>query len=417
MEVNFDYVPVKNTYKIINHLKKCKNEPLVIFQGSQGASKTVSLLMLIIDKFRTNPKIEITICSAEKTKLMDTAFNDLKKICLDWNIWGDFQWFDGKKLLHKKQKGTGFIEFIGLDTDDIGKGRRRDIIYINEVNKVKQDRFFDISQRAKKVLVDFNPDQHFYIHDLMNDNNFISLDFTGNEKLSEQEVKNIYSYKERGFNADGTIKNEYYANKWRVYGLGEIGSVEGRIFQNWNIITDDFYNEIKKQTIYGIDFGVSDPFAIVEIKQVENNLYCKELNYKSENEIRQSFNNKQNNIINSSDGGVVLFVLNNLKIPKDAILVCDSAYPDYIRLIKKSGWEKAIGVTKGSGSVMFGISLLQNTNVFYTESSKNIDFEYQNYVFIKDRMGVLDNEPQDKNNHLIDSIRYIRKFLNDFKII
>ena len=129
------YTPVTNTYKINQHFALCKDEPLIIQQGSQGASKTVSDLMLIIDWFRNNPKKEITICSAEKTKLMDTAFNDLKKICIDWNIWDEFKWNDNKSILSKKSSKTGFIEFIGLDKDDIGKGRRRDLIYINEVNK------------------------------------------------------------------------------------------------------------------------------------------------------------------------------------------------------------------------------------------------------------------------------------------
>ena len=152
--MSYNYVPVTNTQKLNSFFAQAKKEPLLIIQGSQGASKTVSIMMLIIDAFRENPALEITICSAEKTKLMDTAFQDLKKICLDWNIWSEFKWNDNKSKLSKVGSDVGFVEFIGLDKEDLGKGRRRDLIYINEVNKVSQNKTFDISQRAKKVIVD-----------------------------------------------------------------------------------------------------------------------------------------------------------------------------------------------------------------------------------------------------------------------
>lgn len=381
--------------------------------------------MLIIDYFRKNPHKEITICSSEKTKLIDTAFNDLKKIMIDWGIWDDFKWNDNKSVLSKVGSKTGFIEFIGLDKDDIGKGRRRDVIYINEVNKVTHNKYFDITQRAKKVIVDFNADTKFYIHDLINETNFIKLDFTGNEKLSIEEVRNILSYKQKGYKLDDKgdyvldasgnriAINEFYANKWRVYGEGEIGSTEGRIYY-WKQIDYNEYLKINKPVIYGCDWGMVDPFAVVEVKYHDGNLYVHEINYKSENEIRQGLTGTELMQINASqDDGLVTWLFNKFGIQKNKKIICDSNRPTKIFSLRNAGWEyaKAIG---GKSKLIDRIGMLQSLNIYYTSTSKNIEFEQMNYCYDKDKFGNTLEEPQDKNNHTIDAITYaVQELFND----
>lgn len=412
------YEPVTNTYKINNHFKECKDEPLIIQQGSQGASKTVSDLMIIIDWFRNNPYKEITICSAEKTKLMATAFNDLKKICIDWNIWDEFKWNDNKSILTKKDSKIGFIEFIGIDKDDIGKGRRRDLIYINEVDKVSHSKFFDICQRAKKVIADYNPDKRFYIHDLINEKNLIKIDFRGNEKLSKEEVRNILNYKKRGFlldenedfvlnnNGDRIVINQYYANKWVVYGEGELGSVDGRIY-TWNRMPFFEYQKINKPTYYGSDWGLVDPFGIVEVKYHDGNLYVHELNYKSENEIRRELSATQLHQINAQeDEGLVSWTFTKLNIPKDKIIVCDSNRPSKIIALRRAGWEYAVSVG-GKMKITDRIGVLQSLNVYFTDTSTNIDFEQENSCYKKDKFDVSLEEREDGTDHLLNSIEYV----------
>lgn len=416
MANEYTYTPVTNTHKINAHFALCKDEPLIIQQGSQGASKTVSDLMLIIDWFRNNPSKEITICSSEKTKLMDTAFNDLKKICLDWNIWQEFKWNDVKTKL-TSPRGTGFIEFIGLDKDDIGKGRRRDLIYINECNKVSHQKYFDISQRAKKVLVDFNADKRFYIHDLINDKNFIQLDFRGNEKLSKEEVRNILSYKAKGYQLDDNgdfvmdngkrvVINEFYANKWRVYGEGEIGSVEGRIYY-WQSIDYIKYLNIDSKVYYGVDWGKVDPFAIIEAKYHDGNLYIHERHYKSEDEVRIGLTNEENKIINQSESeSLVTYIFSQLGIDKKATGICDNNYKSKISAIQQAGWESFIGIGSKWKNVD-RIDKISNLNVFYTDCSKNLEFEQFNYCYAKDKFGRTLEEPIDGNDHLINATEYL----------
>lgn len=419
----FTYTPVTNTYKINQHFAKCKKEPLIIIEGSQGASKTVSILMLIIDYFRNNPKLEITITSAEKTKLMDTAFQDLKKICLDWNIWHEFKWNDNKSKLTALNSSTGFIEFIGLDKDDLGKGRRRDLIYINELNKTTQQKFFDITQRAKKVVVDYNPDKRFFVHELVNETNFLRVDFTGNEKLSEEEKRNILSYKAKGFllddygdfileNGQRVIKNAFYANKWIVYGEGQIGGVEGRIYY-FNKCTIEEYNKVDAEEFIGVDWGKVDPFAIVGVKYKDCCLYVHEYNYLSENQLQERISSTE---IMADTEAIPVYMFRKLGISQKANVVCDNNRPMKIRALREAGWEYVVPVGNKI-KIIERISMVQELSVYFTETSKNIENEQFESCWKKDRAGVTLEEREDIHNHTLDAIEYVVLYLKYLGLI
>jgi Rad3-related DNA helicase len=172
---DFVYKPTTALDKISDLINE---NDLSIIQGGQGAGKTIAILMLMID-LSWRKKIEITICSSELSKLKDTAVNDFIKILKDWGIFKLKDWNKSENI-YRFDSG-GFIEFIGLDKADVGKGRRRDYVFINETNKVSLQSFTDITARAKKVICDFNPDEYFYLHDLKTESNFISLTFNDNE--------------------------------------------------------------------------------------------------------------------------------------------------------------------------------------------------------------------------------------------
>lgn len=406
--MEFRFKATTGLYKI----KKLLSNPNRVFviSGGQGASKTISVLMLIIDYAHRNDKKKISIISAELSKMKKTVIKDFLDIMNDWNMIPQGKWNISENTFTFKN-GT-FIEFLGLDTHDVGKGMRRDLVYFNEANKLKQEAYRQVGSRCKLNIIDFNPDKRFWGHDLIDTNNFINLTFKDNEYLSKEEVESILEYYKKGYSDTGIIINEYWANVWRVYGLGEIGSVEGRIFTHFKPIAYPEYNQINQTKTFAIDWGKNHGFGIVEGKfdRYTNNFYTHELNYKSENKLiseltdydKASINNKEN-------GGIIIYTVKKLNIPKEAIIVCDSAVPDNIRLLRTHGWEYAYGIDKPKGSVMAGISLLQSTNVFYTDCSKGIEHEHQTYQYRADRMGVVDDEVLKENDDLIDPIRYLRR--------
>ena len=400
MNSNYTYRPTTSLYKIAKLIKKTD---LAIIQGGQGAGKTVAILMLLID-LAIRKKKEITIVSAELSKLKGTAILDMLKILKDWNLYSDKQW-NKSDYIYRFDNGS-FIEFIGLDKKDIGKGRRRDYVFINEANKITIHNYADITARAKKVICDYNPDSRFFLHDLQTQDNFINLTYLDNEFLSEKEINNILKYKERGYNEDGTIKSEFWANKWRVFGLGEIGSVEGRIYY-WNKIDYTDYLKINSPTYYGVDWGAVDPFAVVECKYVDGTLYVNEINYESENQIRQRLNSTQIAQINSSEeDGLISYMFRQFKIPYDASIVCDNNRPNKILSLRNAGWEGAYGIGAKS-KLLDRINTNQQINIVFTNTSKNIDHEQMNYKYATDKFGNKLEKPEDKDNHTIDAISYV----------
>ena len=200
---DFKYKPTK-AFWLISKLLKSKNNTYVI-SGGQGAGKTISILMLIIDYAHTNEKKRISIISDELSKMKRTVIKDFLDIIADWNISQFGKWNKSENIF--TFNNGSFIEFLGLDAHDVGKGMRRDLVYFNEANKIKIEAYRQVASRSKLNIIDFNPDQRFWGHDLITDNNFINLTYKDNEYLPQQEVDAIEAYKDKGYNADGTIKS------------------------------------------------------------------------------------------------------------------------------------------------------------------------------------------------------------------
>jgi phage terminase large subunit len=132
-----------------------------VIQGGQGASKTFSILILLINHASSKPNKEILVLSAELTKMRLTVIKDFVKIMRMSGIYQESRFIAG--TLYRFPNGS-FIKFIGLDKSDVGKGLRSDIAYFNEVNKIDVETYRQVATRAKRVFADFNPDAEFFIH-------------------------------------------------------------------------------------------------------------------------------------------------------------------------------------------------------------------------------------------------------------
>lgn len=381
-------------------------------QGGQGAGKSVAILMLLCNHASSQSNKEIFIASDELSKMRITIIKDFLKVMTGFGIFSRDRWTDG--VLYRFPNGS-FIRFIGLDKEDIGKGLRSDVMFVNEANKVKFDTYRELTSRAKQVFIDFNPNKKFWFHtEVMtrDDCSFLKLTYTDNEYLGPEELAEILRYKERGFAPDGQVINQYWANMWRVYGLGEVGQVEGRIY-NWTACTTEQYLKLDKQEVIGNDWGKVDPWAVVGIKYHDGNLYVDEKNYASENEIERDLPQAVLHQIRGAstvvDGeqhdGLVSWKFKQFGIPYNSVVVCDNNRPNKIRSLRRAGWEYAIAVG-GKTDLINRIGVLSGLNIFYTDRSKNIEYEQETYCYDKDSGGVLLEKPIDQDNHTIDAIAY-----------
>jgi hypothetical protein len=245
--------------------------------------------------------------------------------------------------------------------------------------------------------------------------------------LSEKEAATYDTTSNpRGFDArdlrelrrcqDNEGKNSASGYNWSVYGLGERAERPNRIYK-WGEISLREYQDLQARVYYGSDWGVVDPWAVGECKYHDGALYVHEHNYKSENEIREKLSPTERAQVGTDEDGLVSWLFGLLGIPQGSDIICDSARPRKIRALRSSGWEYAIGVGKGPGSVIDGIGILLNLRVYYTSTSINIKHEQENYSRRVDRYGVVLEEPEDFNNHHLDWIRYVALYLQDIGVI
>ena len=354
---------------------------ITVVQGGQGASKTFSILMLLINHASSKEGREILILSSELTKMRLTVIKDFVKIMQMFGIYRDSKFIAG--TLYRFPNGS-FIKFIGLDKSDVGKGLRSDVAYFNEVNKIDSETYRQVASRTKKVYADFNPDAEFFIHTEIvtrEDCDFIKLTFQDNEQLDEGERNEILRYKELGYDSQGNIVNKYWANKWRVYGLGEVGGIDGAIFERFETIK---MPEDARLLYYGCDFGfATSKFAVLGIYNWNGRKVLKQFVYKTELTNQQGAKELK---MNGYNGGVVY---------------CDSAEPKSIRELQIEGIQ-AVKCDSKQDIKTFAIQSL-NEDLFYVdENSKDLIDELRYYVY-DEKTGKAQKSNKD---HLMDAMLY-----------
>jgi len=349
-----------------------------IIQGGTSAGKTFGILPVLIHKAAETPNLEISVVAESVPHLRRGALRDFQKI-MRW-IERFFDDHYNKTLLKYEFANGSFIEFFSADDSSKLRGARRDILYINECNNISFESYNELAIRTKKeIYLDFNPANEFWVHTELKDEpdaDFIILTYLDNEALDESIVKQIEKNREKA------KTSAYWANWWKVYGEGKVGSLEGVIFSNWKQI-DKLPNEARLIGI-GLDFGyTNDPTAIVEVYTYNGQRILNELKY-------------QTGMLNSDIAKV---------LPNNVPVYADSAEPKSIDEIRRYG--KTIkGVTKGKDSINYGIDIMQQQNYIVTSNSTNLIKELRSYIWDTDKQGVKLNKPIDHFNHAIDALRY-----------
>lgn len=374
-------------YSVTSTLEKLQalTARIWVVQGGTSAGKTIAILLYLLNWAIEHPGKVISIVSDTFPNLRKGAMRDFLSICRETNIDKIAQWNKTESTL-TLPNGT-IIEFFS--TDMLGAlGARRDLLYINEANRISWDTFSQLEVRTREqVILDFNPVSEFWAHtELINnpdrsDVEFLKVTYLDNESLDDATVKAVEM--RRG---DGT------SNWWRVYGLGEIGSLEGNVYEGWMSI--DEVPKDARLVRYGLDFGFShDETAMVSVWECEDGRTV----------IREEI--YQRGIL----GSQYAKILKSHNIDPSVLIVADGARPEIIAEIEKVGY-RIIAADKNAGSVKRGIDRVQQRRICYI--GKNLEREFLTYAWRKKRSGEVLDEPMDGNDHLMDALRYAIDDLN-----
>lgn len=349
-----------------------------VIQGGARAGKTIAILIILCDlSFEKTDKV-IHVVSDTMPNLRHGAMNDWERLLKGTKR---DQFFRVNRSTNKWTNiitGTS-IEFMSCDADD-ALGAGRDYLFINEASRISWQTYRQLALRTEgEIWIDFNPVNEFWVHTqlLKRDNvQFIKVTYRDNESIPQSVLEELLANK-----GDGT------SNWWKVYGLGEIGSLEGNVYEGWlPKILDDFPQA--KLIRYGLDFGFSnDETGMVAVYDVgDNALFIKELIF-------------EKNLLGSQYGDK----LRSLGIDPTVLIVADSARPEIIAEIRKEGFT-IIGANKDAGSVLRGIDRVKQKQIYY--EGANLEKEFFTYAWRTKKTGEVLDVPQDGFDHLLDALRY-----------
>lgn len=426
----------------------------IIHEGSSRSSKTFSLIQAYYLYASGHNEKRLSVWRDTKKDCKDTVLKDMRGIYPKMPNYHSIVTFNKTESIFQF-RNESTIEIAGTDDEEKIHGFQGDAIWINEPYKVPKETFDQLDMRTSDfVFIDWNPKKVHWIDDLKKNKRTLVIHstFRDNPFCPPEQKSKILGYQPVKLcdavtsglltesiakkydiivnpvdltpkqikelsrcinNEDSNSANEF---NWMVYGLGLKAEKPNRIFF-WDRISYQEWLQIDVPIYYGVDWGAVDPMGILAAKYYDGGLYLHELNYASENEIREKLGPTELHQILGNEEGLITWLFNKLEIPYDATIVCDNNRRTKIIALRDGGWEYAIAAVKPPGSIMDGVDSLNSLKVYYTSESKNLEYEQENYERKVDRYGIVLEEPKDENNHLMDPTRYVLQFLQSQKIV
>jgi len=367
----------------IRRIRRMKARKKVI-QGGTSAGKTLAILAVLIDIAAKN-KTEISVVSESIPHLRRGAIKDFAKVMQWTGRWVADRW--NKTLLTYNFANGSVIEFFSADSEARLRGARRQVVYINEANNIDFESYYQLAIRTSEAIyIDFNPTHEFWAHTEVlpeQDAELVILTYNDNEALPDTIKRDIE------LNRTKAETSAYWANWWKVYGLGQVGTLQGAIYEDFEVVEGIDVSRAKFVAL-GLDWGFSnDPTALVAIYRQGDCLLIQELLYATG--------------LTNQD---IADKLRSLGITRAWEIVADSAEPKSIEEIYRLGFNIK-PAEKGPDSVRNGIDILKRFKLQVTKDSTNLIKELRSYTWATDKEGKNTGVPIDSFNHACDAMRYV----------
>lgn len=397
-------------------------------EGSSRSGKTWAILQWLVfaclepKTFIPNyerESLEVRCMRHDATTSRATIWHDLQKII---ETLGLKEGPDGLRL-NRRDMEIAFpngskIMFGGASDPGKLHGLGSDIVFFNEAMMISRAAVDQMEMRTRiGFIFDWNPslNEHwifkqgfdrtcnygadekmagspkvFYAHSTYKDNL---------ENLTVGQVASIEQFEMTPGNIDRGTANQHM---WEIYGLGRRGFMEGRIIppEHVELVADDEFPTPSQWEChgYGLDWGMTDPTALIECAIFNKKLYVREVIYKSGLLPLPDPNLPQDES--------TLMLMREIGIKPTDVIVGDSARSDLNASLRRAGFCVIDAYKQYGGSIEPGISLMNQRKWCVTDSSYNVKFELENWCWATDRYGNQLNTPGKKHNHAMDAIRY-----------
>ena len=373
--------------------------PNQIFYGGSSSGKSYFLAQRCVLDMIKGGHNYLVIRKVANT-LEKSVYNEIRKAITFFKL---DQYFTAKNSPLMITCFNGYqILFGGMDDPEKvksitpSKGVLTDVWYEEATESDPEDikqldkRLRGQSKVRKRIILSFNPiyQTHYIYTDYFAEN-------WADDKQAYKDDRLLIlktTYKDNKFlTADDVERLEAEKDEyWRqVYLLGNWGILGGAIFTNWKV--EDLTSKRKTFDNFcnGLDFGFAeDPAAAVRCSydRKHNKLYILDELY-------------ERGLTNDDLAKVIKPMFHS------EIVLCDAAEPKSIAELQQRGIN-ATAAEKGKDSVLFGIQWLQQLEIIIDIKCNNAKNEFSTYKWQENSHGDVVPKPVDRNNHLIDALRY-----------
>ena len=373
--------------------------------GGRGSAKTQAFAKMCAIRgyiLANAGRSGIIVCGREfMNSIADSSFSEVK-----WAIESEpmlSEFYEVGRNYIRSNCGKIQFKFVGLRHNlSSVKGKAEILLcWIDEAEDVSENAWVEliptVRAEGSEIWLTWNPrsvesstHKRFRMADLGDRGAFTELNYQDNPwfpEVLEEERK-----------ADLRCRPDMYEHIWNG-AFYEI--TDAQVFKN-KFEVRDFSADLLGHPIYGMDFGFAqDPTTAVELYTKGQTLYVA----------------RECGKVGLELDDTALFVKNAMPEIPNYSIIADSARPETISYLKRTGLPRIKGAKKGKGSIEHGIEFIKSfERVVIHPSCTGTAREFRLYSYRVDkRTQEIVPEIVDDWNHYIDAIRYALEPLSSKK--